>query len=278
MNGQKILLVIVALLVIGGAGVYFSNQNSSAPSAPLDGSTPVAVAEESAPAEEASVAETVAEETTTTPEAAAQEQAAQPSAPPVQNEETEKFTVEKAMSERGIGLPDAAVRIDEYASLTCSHCADFSKTIFPQLKKEYIDTGKIYFVFNDFPLNAPALDAAAVARCLPSGRYLPFVEFLFEKQEEWAFQNDPREKLKQNAKLVGMGDKDFDKCVNNKDLRKALADKMEAAAKEHDIKATPTFLINNGQHVLSGARPFDDFKKLIDPILAEASKSEGKAQ
>ena len=175
---------------------------------------------------------------------------------------------EKALAERSLGDPSAPVRIEEFASLNCSHCAHFSKETFDKLKEAYIDTGKVYFVFTDFPLNAAAMDAAAVARCLPEERYFQFVKFLFETYDKWSL-GDHTSKLRQNAKLVGMSDGTFDSCLADQKLREGLAAKMQASADKYKLDSTPSFVVNDGAAVLRGALPLAEFDKTLAPLLAK---------
>ncbi len=176
----------------------------------------------------------------------------------------------KALEARALGDASAPVTINEYASLTCSHCAHFSKDTFDKLKEKYIDTGKVRFIFNDFPLNAPALEASMVARCLPHDRYFQFIKFLFETQEQWAFSPKYSDSLKQNAKLLGLGEEFYTACTGNETLKGELVTRMQTAAKEHSIDATPTFIITakpGSEQKISGAQPLDAFSKVIDPLL-----------
>src|SRR5258706_11399400 len=91
-----------------------------------------------------------------------------------------------------LGNPEAPITIIEYASLTCPHCAEFDKSVLPQIKQTYIDTGKAKLVYRDFPLDATALKASMIARCLPSDRYFAFIDALFKQQNNWAYSGDPK--------------------------------------------------------------------------------------
>ncbi|HEY8191786.1 MAG TPA: DsbA family protein [Alphaproteobacteria bacterium] len=176
----------------------------------------------------------------------------------------------KALEARTLGDANAPITINEYASLTCSHCAHFSTETFDKLKEKYIDTGKVRFIFNDFPLNAPAMEASMVARCLPHDRYFQFIKFLFETQEQWAFSPKYSDSLKQNAKLLGLGEEDYTTCTSNEKMKTELVTRMQTAAKEHSIDATPTFIITakpGSEQKISGAQPLDAFSKVIDPLL-----------
>ncbi len=195
----------------------------------------------------------------------------------ITHSETNAFDVKAALASRTLGNADAPVTVEEFASLSCGHCARFHKDVFPKLKKEYIDTGKIRFTYTDFPLNAPALDAAMISRCLPESRYFQFVKFLFDTQDNWAFSRKHRESLKQNAKLLGLTDEAFDSCLNNQDLRQGLVEIMENAGKSHEIKSTPSFIVN-GNQVLKGGQSLSSFQKIIDPLLKKSGDSASEAE
>ena len=166
-----------------------------------------------------------------------------------------------------LGDPGAPVVIEEFASLTCGHCAHFHTENFEKLKAEYIDTGKVYFIYNDFPLNAPAMAATIIARCLPEDRYFQFVSFLFDTQEKWAYQDDYLRILKQNAKLLGGGEERLEACLSDDRLRTGMAEMMQKAQEKYEINSTPSIVLNRGQKILRGNLPFKDFKKDIDALL-----------
>ncbi len=163
---------------------------------------------------------------------------------------------------RTLGNPDAPVKIEEFASLTCGHCAAFHNSTFPQLKTKYIDTGKVFFTFTDFPLNAPALDGTMVARCMPPERYFTFLSFLFQTQEQWAFSQEYKNSLRQNAKLAGMTDERFDSCLADTELKDGVVARMQDKAKTHTLTSTPSFVIN-GTTVITGAVGIEVFDKAI---------------
>jgi protein-disulfide isomerase len=192
---------------------------------------------------------------------AADDTAAKPGA------ETAKIDVDAALAPRTMGDPKAPVKMEEFASLSCPHCAEFTKDTLEKIKTTYIDTGKVFYTYTDFPLNAPALKAAMVARCLPADRYFQFTSFLFQSQDKWAFVEDWEPALRQDSKLLGMSDEIYDACVNNDALKQGLATTMQDKAKANHIDSTPTFLFSNGK-MLHGAVPFSEFQKIIDPMLA----------
>jgi protein-disulfide isomerase len=151
----------------------------------------------------------------------------------------------------------------EYASLTCTHCAHFQKEILPELVKKYIATGKLKLIYRDFPLNELALKAAQLAQCLPEDRYFPFVKTLFENMEKWGAAADPDAALVQYAKLAGLTNERVDSCLADKNLQNALVKRRMEAERQFQVGATPTFVINYGQEVISGATTFDDMDKVL---------------
>jgi len=179
--------------------------------------------------------------------------------------------VEAALSERILGNPNAPVKISEHASLTCSHCGHFHKDTFKKIKENYIDTGKAYLVFSDFPLNGPALKATMIARCLPEDQYFDFISFLFEEQAKWAFDSNYMNFLKHNAVSRGMSEATFNACESNQALQEGIVARLKASQKQWNINSTPSFVLNNHKTV-SGAMSYEEFAKLIDEELAGASE------
>lgn len=246
---NTLALAVVAAFVIALA-VKFSGVEPQKANAGTDSTPPAAVEEQIA--EPAPVAED---------QVAPDSELSSEQSPPLLATD-----IKAALADRAMGDEKAPVTVEEYASLTCSHCAHFSKTTFDKFKEKYIDTGKVRYIYRDYPLNGPALEASMVARCLPAERYFQFVKFLFETQNEWAFGNDYREKLKKDASLLGLGNEAYDACVANNAIKDRLGEVMQKANKDHGIEATPTFIVN-GREKLSGARDLPDFEKIIDPLL-----------
>jgi protein-disulfide isomerase len=190
----------------------------------------------------------------------AQVAAAPPVAAPV--------TAEGMMAERAIGRADAPVVVREFFSLTCSHCATFHRDTFPRVKKELVDTGRIRFIFHDFPLDQIALTAAAVARHLPVSSYEPFVGALLASQERWAFARgvNTTEELAKIAALAGMGRTQFDAAVADQALRTEILKARDESARVWSIDSTPSFVFSGPgakNQKAAGARPFDDFVRLV---------------
>jgi len=161
--------------------------------------------------------------------------------------------------DRVLGKADAPITIFEFFSYTCPHCADFAHETFPKVKAEWIDKGKVKWVFRDYPLDRNALKAAMVARCAAPDRYAAFFETLFQQQTAWAMTNDPQQALRRIAILGGIGGEQFDKCFNDEELSKSIVAAEFEAQKNYGVESTPTFFINGKK--LVGAIPYDEFAK-----------------
>ncbi len=183
------------------------------------------------------------------------------------DEEGEKniheLTVHPELGVRAVGDENAPVKIQEFFSLTCNHCAAFHTGTYQELKKKYIDTGKVYFVYEEFPLNGPALYGSMIARCLPEDRYAGFIDLLLRNQDKWAFSGDFKASLKQNAALVGMSEEEFEACFNDKDLQKAIGANIQEASEAWGVSSTPSFVINNGEEILRGGQAIEAFDEVI---------------
>ncbi len=173
---------------------------------------------------------------------------------------------------RAVGDPNAPIVIQEFFSLTCNHCAEFHNNVFADLKSKYIDTGKVYFIFEEFPLNGPALYGSKIARCLPEERYTGFISMLFKTQDKWAFSGNFKESLKQNAMLAGMSENDFNRCFDDKELQKAIGERLQLASDNYKVKSTPSFVINYGERALRGSQPIQSFDAVIEELMADSSK------
>jgi len=172
-----------------------------------------------------------------------------------------KLLVAPSLGDRFLGKADAPVTIIEYASATCPHCADFHVGALVPLKKEYIETGKVKFIFREFPFDDLALAAFMLARCVPEDKFFGVIDVIFEKQQIWT-RNNPRDELLKIAKLAGLTEESFDKCLKNEKIAKGIYEIRERGAKEFGVNSTPTFFING--KFLAGNAPFGRFKELID--------------
>jgi protein-disulfide isomerase len=169
-----------------------------------------------------------------------------------------------------LGSAKAPVTIIEYASMTCPHCAHFSATTFPELKKRYIDTGKVRFIFREFPFDKVAAAAFMLARCAAkdggSDKYMAVVETLFAKQDEWV-NDHPLQPLENIAKQLGFSDDSFKACLTNQTVLNEIEAVRDRAVDKLGVNSTPTFFIN-GKKVV-GDVPIDTMAKEIDPYLKE---------
>lgn len=180
--------------------------------------------------------------------------------------------------ERILGKADAPVTVEEYASLTCSHCAEFTDKTLPELEKKYVATGKVRFILRDFPLDGTALKAAALARCMPAEQYYPFVKTLYKNQGSWAFGGLPEAEkiLTQYAKLGGLPEAKAKACLQDTKLQDALVAARIEASQKTGVEATPTFIINNGAETVKGAKPVAEFAAAFDRLLAPKGKDDKK--
>ena len=166
-----------------------------------------------------------------------------------------------------LGPADAKVTIIEYASLTCSHCAAFHKETWPELKKRYIDTGKVRFTLREFPLDPLATAGFMLARCDGEGKYYPITDLLFEQQKNWAFTEKPLDALRQLMRQAGFSQEKFDSCLKDQKLYDAVNAVKNRGVDTFKVDSTPTFFINGQRH--PGALSIDEIEKIIKPLLGE---------
>ena len=168
-----------------------------------------------------------------------------------------------------IGEISAPITIIEYSSMSCSHCADFHTNTLESIKKEYIDTGKVKFVFRDFPFNYPALLGSMVTRCIPGDVRYDYMNGLYKLQKNWVNgdQAKTRSELYKIMQSGGMQQDIFDACLNNVDLENQLLEDVMEAQREYKIASTPSFIINGVLY--SGNKNIKDFRQIIDKILSQ---------
>jgi protein-disulfide isomerase len=171
-----------------------------------------------------------------------------------------------SLGDRQLGPDNAPVTIIEYASLTCPHCAHFENTTYPELKKRYIDTGKVRYIFREFALNPLDMGAIMLARCIDKDKYFPFVETLFAKQDTWVVQK-PIEPLLGIARQAGFTKETFDACLKDQKLLDAVEAERNRASEKFGVNSTPTFFING--KIARGAMSIEELEKLIKPYLNE---------
>jgi protein-disulfide isomerase len=172
------------------------------------------------------------------------------------------------MGQRAAGQANAPVQVMEYFSLTCTHCAAFARETYPQVKKNLIDTGKVFWIFRDFPLDQVALTAAMVARALPQERYEPFILSLFASQDRWAFARgvNSTEELAKLAALAGMPRDVFNKTIADDGLKQFIIGEEDEAQSKYKVDSTPSFIVN-GPKEKDGLHPgemgYDAFAAII---------------
>ncbi len=168
-----------------------------------------------------------------------------------------------------IGDPDAPITIIEYASMSCSHCADFHNDTLSSLKNEFIDTGKVKFVFRDFPFNYPALAGSMIVSCVPNEVRYEYMNALYKLQKSWVFKDIAKTKaeLYKIMQSGGMQQDEFDACLSDINLENDILEGVMNAQKEFNIRSTPSFIVNGVLY--SGNKNIKEFRQIIDKILSQ---------
>jgi protein-disulfide isomerase len=173
--------------------------------------------------------------------------------------------------DRTLGSPKAPLTVLEYAAPTCPHCAHFDMDIFPLFKQQYIDTGKVFFIFRVFPLNAVDLAAESMARCLPEDNYFQFLDLLYRNQAKWDPDGYPVQDvhagLLEMGRIAGMSAQQVDSCIADQAASKRIQQVGSDATTKYGINGTPSFVVNGQLH-----GPFEDFQELqgfINPMLSK---------
>jgi len=176
-----------------------------------------------------------------------------------------ELMADDALPDLALGSSDAQVTIVEYASMTCSHCAAFYASTFPELKKKYIDTGKVKFILREFPLDPLGAAGFMLARCAGEDKRNAIVDLLFAQQKNWAFTDKPVEALAALLKQTGMSQKTFDACLKDQSLYDKIAKVHDRAAEKFGVSATPTFFINGKKQ--KGEITPEALDQLLAPLL-----------
>jgi len=164
-----------------------------------------------------------------------------------------------------LGDPNAPITVIEYASLTCSHCAHFHTQILPEIKKKWIDTGKVKLVYRDFPLDQIAAKAAQIAECAGNDKYFGVVDIIFRGQPQWATAADPLAELAKPLRIAGMGENEIKACLANDAMSNAVI-KDYQGGEAMGVNSTPTLFIN-GQ-LYRGSRSVDE----LDGVFSKLAK------
>lgn len=175
--------------------------------------------------------------------------------------------------DRTMGNPKAPVLMVEYAAPQCPHCAHFDQEFFPLLKKQYIDTGKVYYVLRVFPLGPADVAAEAMARCLPADNYFQFLDLLWRNQIKWdpEFQvSDVHAGLVEMGRIAGMSAQKVDSCIADQQVAQKITQVGTEGTSKYGINSVPAFVINGQTQMFGG--DWDSFHKLIDDALKKAKK------
>jgi protein-disulfide isomerase len=172
-----------------------------------------------------------------------------------------------SLPDMALGPANATVTITEYASMTCPHCAAFAEGVFPKLKSEYIDSGKIRYVFREFPLDIKAAAGSMLARCIAkddSAKYFAVIDMLFKQQNDWVMKNTT-ETLTRIGKQAGLSQQAVETCLKDQALLDKIAADQKYAADVLKVQSTPTFFING--EMIKGETSFEEFDKRIKSLL-----------
>ena len=167
-----------------------------------------------------------------------------------------------------LGPDKATVKIKVFSSLTCTHCANFHIKVVPEIKKEYIDPGKVQLIFIDFPLNQVAFNASKILHCLDKKKQMTFLDIIYETQIKWTDGsniNEINNNLKKIVKNLGISSTLFDKCLVDEVISDKILNGRIDANKKYSINSTPTIIINEKK--LKGSVNFKNIKKKIEKLI-----------
>ena len=154
----------------------------------------------------------------------------------------------EALEKKSFGNENAKIKMLEFASLTCGHCAKFHNEVMPTIKKNYIEKGLIHFTYKDFPLDKYALKATIIARCSGNKNFFNFLDVFYKKQKDWTRTQDPFKSLLKIAKFGGLKDEELKVCVGNKSIEDGVLKERLNSSKDYDITATPTIYLNGEKY------------------------------
>ncbi len=164
-----------------------------------------------------------------------------------------------------LGNKDAKITVIEYASMTCVHCANFHKQVYPKIKKNYIDTNKIKFIFRDFPLDKQALFGSVLAKCAPKDKYFDFVKLILTNQKKWVSNDDAFiNKLQHIGKLAGLNENKINSCFKDEKLVDNIIKTRSIGEKKYNINSTPSLIINEKKY---SAMSYENFEKIIENLI-----------
>jgi protein-disulfide isomerase len=178
---------------------------------------------------------------------------------------TEELMRPGPLPDKAEGKLDAPITVIEYASMTCTHCANFAVKVYPELKTRYIDTGKVRYILREFPLDAVAAAGFMLARCVGEDKYFAMINVLFRMQDKWAFVQDSQSALLSIARQAGLSEQSFKQCMTNQQLLDSIEQVRQRASDKFGVNSTPTFFINGEAH--RGEMSLDELNKALEPYL-----------
>ena len=167
-----------------------------------------------------------------------------------------------------IGSDDAPVKIKVFSSLTCPHCASFHINVISEIKKKYVDRGKVQLIFIDFPLDQIAFNASKLLHCLDKKKQITFLDIIYETQSTWTNESDVNginQNLKNIVGNLGINSVEFDKCLINDEISDKILNGRIKAVKKYSIEATPTIIINEKKFEVSAN--FKNIEKKIEKLI-----------
>ncbi|KAA2315683.1 DsbA family protein [Pseudooceanicola sediminis] len=172
------------------------------------------------------------------------------------------------VTEMVLGDADAPVTMMEYASFTCPHCRDFHNNVFTQLRTDYIDTGKVKFIYRDVYFDRYGLWASLIARCNGGMRFFGIADMLYEQQDQWLrgakSEADIADNLRKLGKVAGLDDATLEACLADEDQARTLAAWYQKNATADDVSGTPTLIINGEKY---SNMSYAELKKILDEQL-----------
>jgi protein-disulfide isomerase len=181
------------------------------------------------------------------------------------------------LGDRSLGKATAPVTVIEYVSLTCPICARYRAETYPKFKKAYIDTGKVNYIFREYPIGQSAAAAAIAVRCAPEKAYFSLTEKLLAQQTKWVAQDVNHDDIYKMVQTSGLKRDKYDACFTDQTINNALYE-VKQRGRAFGVSGTPAFFIN-GQRV-SGAMSFEEMSKLVDAAIAaqQAQQPQQQAQ
>ena len=167
-----------------------------------------------------------------------------------------------------IGSDDAPVKIKIFSSLTCPHCANFHIKVVPEIKKNYVESGKVQLILIDFPLDQVAFNASKLLHCLGHKKQIKFLDTLYENQDQWTSGSDVNEinnNLKKTVETFGISSTQFDKCIDDETVGDRILSGRIDGQQKYSIDSTPTIVINDKK--LEGSTSFKNIKKKIEKLI-----------